>query len=217
MKIKRILAFFSVFVLCLCSVFLSACDDKTSTEFNPDNAVSVLDKLEVEDDNFFNAISTKYNADQSAVKLETLISAMEEMNKSIKNFISSFSSYKSMFSSENYKNIFTYDSTGFKYEKDLDLVSVVMPKDNIVLVKTADDESSCIVEAARLGDNNFAIKYFVKESDDELGEEILCYFMGSSGRISSKPCLVGDSASIADVEDFSTFATDVGVGYYFYT
>lgn len=219
MKLNKILALFSTFLLICCPLFLCSCDKEKAGNFDPNSAIEILDKLAIEDDNFLASLTAKYESDVNKETLLSLTDSLVAVNTNIKTFIENFDEYKSSFSSndDSENKVFTYDENGFRYNKNSDLISVSLVGESGIRVETADSESSCVVEIYRIADGNYAMSYYIKDSGDEFGDEILCYFTGSTGRLKSRVCLEGQSKSIFELEDYSSFATDDGTGFYFYT
>ncbi len=218
MKVSKIFVTISaIFIFCFSMLFVGCDNSEKPGDFEPSLATNLLDRLEVEDDSFINAINAKYEDTTSETNLQVLTKAIEEINTSVSSFIESYTDLKIMFSSSEYKEIFSYDANGFKYQEGSALVSVSLPQENKLKVETGDDESYCDIEVVSIKESNFAIRYFIKESGEDFGEEILCYFDGSVGRIAKRTCVLSQSNSIIALDDYSNFASDTGTGYYYFT
>ena len=219
MKINKIFALFSALLLFCCPILLCACKDEKTGAFDPNSAIEILDKLAVEDDKFITALTSKYENDANKETLTTLTESLIQINDNIKTFIENFDEYKMSFSSsdDTGHSVFTYDEKGFIYNKKDEMLSVSLIGETGLRVETSDVDSSCVVEIYRIADSNYAMAYYIKDSTEEFGDEILCYFLGSNGRLKSRVCLEGQSKSVFDIEDYNGFAIDDGTGFYFYT
>ena len=217
MRINKISSYLCVVLLCSCLILLSACKDSKVNDFDVESATNVITKLETEDDAFFNIITSKYQNDVNSAKLTTFITTIGDINESTKSAISNFTTYKSAFGSSEYANVFSYGEDFFKYEKDNKLIDVSFTKGLSVSVEISDENSVCDIEIKMIEEEHYAVRYFIKESNNEYGEEILYYFKGSAGRLRSRSCIETKSTSIFEYEDFSNFALDEGSGYYFFT
>lgn len=217
MKGSRIIVVLcSVFVCCFSLVF-AGCKSEQPTDFDPTIATNLLSKLEVEDDNFISALTDKYEGTASSASLQAIISAIEGINSSMNTFIESYTDYKIMFASSEYKDVFSYNEQGFQYNEGSNLVRVSVAELNTLVVETGDDECYCGIEIVYIKDLNYAIRYFIQESEQEFGEEILCYFNGSSGRIAKRTCVLSQTSSIIGLEDYSNLAANTETGYYYFT
>ena len=217
MKISKILVAFSVVLFCCFNLLLVGCDNESVTDFDPSVATSLLNRLEVEDDNFITTINSKYEATANYANIQSIISAIEAINSSVNGFIESYKDYKIMFASSEYAEIFSYNASGFKYHEGANLINVSVPRENSLVVETGDDECYCVIEVVYIRESNYAIRYFIQEAGQNFGEEILCYFDGSSGRISKRSCVLSQSTSIILLEDFTHFAVNTETGYYYFT
>lgn len=216
MKKKKINVVFCLLLAFCCPFLLSGCDGGGKANFDPDSATAIVTKLESEDDVFISAITTKYIGLSSNAKLTTTIEAMTAMNESVNSLVDNFNIYKASFSSSEYENVFSYNENGFVYGKDDDIINVEV-SESALKVNTSSEGGACVIEIVKIGEANYALRYYAKEKNSELGEEILCYFSGSQGRIKTMSCIDAGTNSIIGLSDFSSFAIDDGSGYYFYT